>query len=386
MKTIAQLYDSVLDVGGVESHLLSLLRCRDAKQFPFVIFSAVSERFEARVRPYGARIVSFERRAPLDPGFPLWLARSLKRERIDLVHAHSPTAALWGRVAAHRAGIPAVVTIHLPVSHYHGSLVTPRARAGRRLYTFLDRWLNHLPGFTRRLIYVSQADRDRDLAGRHAPPGASLVIPNGINLGAFAGLDRNALRDRFGLDPGTRVIILVGRLDAQKGVDDLLEAAARLPSEPPFRLWLVGDGPLAGPLKRRAESPDLRGLVDFWGWQDEVVTFLGASDIFVLPSHYEGMSVALLEAQAAGLPCVVTGVGASGTLVEEGVNGYVVPPGDIEGLAGALRALLSNSGLCRRMSGSARESSRQFDETILTKQVEQVYNQCLAGESKALSR
>jgi len=153
-KNIALLYDHTLAVGGVENYLLNILRQANPAQYQFTIFSAFETPFDAQAAALGARLVPWADWSPLHWGVPLRLAQRLRREKIDLVHCHAPIAAFWGRIAARWAGIPALVTTHLPMDAYHGSGQWLRARLGRWLYTGLDTTLNF--GLKAPLVFVSE--------------------------------------------------------------------------------------------------------------------------------------------------------------------------------------------------------------------------------------
>jgi glycosyltransferase involved in cell wall biosynthesis len=377
MRTVALLYDAVLDIGGVESQLLSIMANRDSDRFAHILFSEASGRFSEKVSALGVEIVRLKHRHPLNPITPVELAQVFKKRQVDIIHAHSPTAALWGRVAARNAGIPAVVTIHLPVDQYHGKRQSLRARAGRRLYIALDRWLNHHPGYTRKLIYVSQEIYRQQVTTGQSPPGTAVVIPNGIDLRPFMQLDRGDARASFGLSPVRKVITFVGRLEEQKGVDILVEAVATLKiSGLDFELWLVGEGILRQELSNQVQGLGLTGEIKFWGYQDDIPLFLKASDIFVLPSRFEGMSIALLNGMAAGLPSVVTRVGENPHLVTDGIHGLVVTPGDVGELADGLLTLMTDQVLYGRMSEATIEQVQHYSDVRMVRSVEGVYNEC----------
>jgi glycosyltransferase involved in cell wall biosynthesis len=377
MRIVALLYDAVLDIGGVESHLLSILENRDSDRFAYILFSKVSERFSVKINDLGVEIVHLKRRHPLNPITPVRLARVFKKNRVDIIHAHSPIAALWGRVAARKAGIPAVVTVHLPVDQYHGARKTLRARSGRRLYIALDRWLNHRPSYTRKLIYVSQDAYQHQVTTGQSLSETAVVIPNGIDLRPFLQINRGDARTHFGLSPGTKVITFVGRLDEQKGVEILVDAIAALKVPGlDFKLWLVGEGILHQDLMNQVQGLGLTGEIKFWGYQDDIPLFLKASDIFVLPSRFEGMSIALLNGMAAGLPSVVTRVGDNAHLVTHGMHGLVVTPGDVGELSNALLTLMTDQALCRRMSEAAQEQVQHYSDVLMVRSLEGVYNEC----------
>jgi glycosyltransferase involved in cell wall biosynthesis len=356
---------------------MGLLRNIPGDEFRFVLISQVSDTFAAKVSAFGVKVIRFARWNGLNPLAVRALAEVLHREKIDLVHAHSPVAALSGRLAARRLGIPAVVTVHLPVTQYHGMLQTRRARFGRWLYTGLDRILNH--SSTAHLIYVSQKVRDTCVAQGLSPASNSMVIPVGIPLAQFRPCpDRAILRSQLGAsaEPASAVITFVGRFDEQKGLDVLFEAAKQLAAQQlDFQLWLVGDGPLRPGLEKQAREPGMETRVRFWGWQEAVTPYLQASDLFVLPSRYEAMPISLLEALACGLPAVVTRVGENEEIVRAETNGLVVPPEAAAELAAALARLVSSPGLRQQMARNAPGSVARFDEEETARQVEQVYRE-----------
>jgi glycosyltransferase involved in cell wall biosynthesis len=378
MRTIALLYDSVLNIGGVESHLLSILEKRDPSRYGFVVISDASQNFREKVQALSAEIISINRRHPLNPFTPFILARILRRKNIDLIHAHSPIASLWGRIAAFLLKIPFIVTVHLPVDQYHGEMQTIRSRLGRKIYTVLDHWLNHRQVFTRKIIYVAEQVYEREIAEGHSPDNRSILIPNGVDLSRYAHIDRETARGHFNLLPNTKIVVFVGRLDEQKGVDILIQSVIDVNLQDiDFRLWLIGGGPLRDDLQDQVHNLGLSDIVTFWGYQDEIPLFLKASDIFVLPSRYEGMSFALLEGMAVGLPCVVTQVGENNRMIRHGVHGLVGPTENPTFFAEALTTLLLDPNLCGHMAENVAKHARQYSDDRMVEQIERVYNECL---------
>jgi glycosyltransferase involved in cell wall biosynthesis len=378
VKTIAILYERELDYGGVETHLLALLRKLPTDEFSFVIVSPVSKRFRDAAQALGARIYPFAHWSAFNPIAIIELGRVMKREGVDLVHAQSPIAAAPGRLAARMHRLPVVVTVHLPVTRYHGTRQTLRARSGRWVYINLDRFLNH--AMTDTLVYVAQRVRDESVATLLSPAERCIVIPNGINLEDFQrSVDRDSLRRSFNLPQSARVITFIGRLDEQKGLDLLLEATAHLEtSVEGVEVWLVGDGPVRTELQRLATKLGIDDRVKFWGYQAQIERYLYASDIFALPSRYEGMPIVLLEALAAGIPCVVSRVGDNDLVVEDGKQGLVVPPNDAAALAKALNLLLLSPEMQRQMSEAATRRSEDFSDENMAQRYAEVYRALLS--------
>lgn len=377
MKTIGLLYDGKLDFGGVEQHLLGLLRCADASRYRFVFFSDTSDQFGERARALGARVVAYQRWRITDWGVAARLALTLQAEGIDLVHAHSPTAAAIGRLAARRLKIPALITVHMPVTQYHGQKRSMRASVGRWLYIAVDRWLN----FTHPapLVYVSQSVRDECVAKRISPAGKSLVIPNGIDLPAYeGGADRADLRGQFGLPAQAKLMVFIGRMSREKGGDVLIDAAAILARQGfKFNLWLVGEGQERSALENQVQQLGLASMTRFFGFQERVIDFLKAADVVVAPSRIESFGITVLEAMACGTPVVVTKVGGLPFLVQDGLTGLLVPENQPVALAKALGRIFDEPDLRRAMGEHAQLRAKEFSLSGMVDRVQKIYDELI---------
>jgi len=263
-----------------------------------------------------------------------------KTEKPDLVHTHLYHAGIVGRIAARVMGIRMVVV------HQHGA---ERARSSFR--TIIDRITSPLVS-----QYVATCKAVADtIQKREGISGSKVtVIYNGIECFSPAGL---VPRKRA---PSPLMLISIGRLSPEKGHNTLLNALAHLNThDVPVQLNLVGQGDSQASLAERAARPDLTGLVRMLGSRRDVPELLANADIFVLPSDWEGVSMALLEAMAAGLPVVATTVGGTPEVVMDGVTGFLVPPRDPPALANALSILLQDPDLRQRMGEAGRQ--RAFD-------------------------
>jgi len=156
--------------------------------------------------------------------------------------------------------------------------------------------------------------------------------------------------------PSTRLAVYTGRLDEAKGLGELVAAwPAVLTRHPGARLWLAGEGPYQAALEEQIESRDLAGRIVLAGVFDDVDELLAAADLFVLPSREEGMSRALLEAMAAGLPIVASDIPGNRNLVSDGEHGLLVPPGDVDALSAAVCRLLDEPEPAGRLGAAARD-------------------------------
>ncbi|MFJ2111485.1 MULTISPECIES: glycosyltransferase [unclassified Streptomyces] len=264
-------------------------------------------------------------------------ARLVRRVRPDLVHAHSAKAGLAGRLAV-RGRIPTVFQPHAWSFEAVGGTTARLAGAWER---WAVRW-------TDRIVCVSEAERR---TGERAGIDASWsVVHNGVDAGRFAPVPapgaaagaRAALPLLAPLAPGTPVVVCVGRLCRQKGQDVLLRAWETVVRQlPPARLVLVGDGPDAGAL--RAVAP---ASVLFAGAVPDTAPWYRAADLVVLPSRWEGMAVAPLEAMASGRPVVLSDVDGARESLPPGSEAHcLTPPEDPAALAAAVSALLHDGPL-----------------------------------------
>lgn len=187
--------------------------------------------------------------------------------------------------------------------------------------------------------------------------GARLVVVlNGVDVDRFpAASGRDDLRTRLGLDPETHLMTMVGTFKEQKGHRFLIEAAASaMPAFPQLTIALVGSGDLEADVRARIDDADLAARFLLLGDRRDVPELLAASDSFVLPSLWEGFSVALLEAMASGLPVVATAVSGTTQVMQDGRTGWLVPPGDAGALAAAMKEVLSDPAHAGAMGTAAR--------------------------------
>ncbi|HEX6289298.1 MAG TPA: glycosyltransferase [Herpetosiphonaceae bacterium] len=181
------------------------------------------------------------------------------------------------------------------------------------------------------------------------------VIRNGVDVQRYRrSVDRGALRCRLGLPDAARLLIVVGTLKAQKGHRYLLDAATEaVAQQPDLHILVVGDGELRAALEQQTRDSGLEGHVHFLGNRDDVPELLAASDYFVLPSLWEGLPMALIEAMASGLPVIATDVSGTREVMQPDETGLLVPPGDVRQLRAAIGHLLADPDRARAMGEAA---------------------------------
>jgi glycosyltransferase involved in cell wall biosynthesis len=259
------------------------------------------------------------------------LTEHLERVEADVLLCHGYKSNILGRFAARRCGIPVVAVA--------------RGWTGEnlkvRLYERIDRW--HLR-FMDHVVAVSsaQAEKVRKAGVR---PERLTMIANAIDPDRFADPDsryRSKL-ERYFRGKRERIVGAAGRLSPEKGFDVLIDAAARvIDLDPTVGFVLFGDGQCKAALLEQITSMGLTGSVVIAGFRNDLDRFIPQLDLFVLPSHTEGLPNVVLEACAAGVPVVATAVGGTPEVIEDGVSGFLAPPGEADQLAARIDEALEN--------------------------------------------
>jgi glycosyltransferase involved in cell wall biosynthesis len=305
-------------------------------------------------------------RGPFDPRILSDLVALGRGRGVDILHVHGYAAADFGRLAARVLGAGLVL---------HEHFADPRMP---RYQAVADRLLSRL---TDRAIAVSGSTRDFLVRQRFVPADRVRLIWNGAPLDEFAAVPREralALRSALGLPADAPLLGAIGRLNEQKGHRYLLDAAAPLLARRGARLLIVGDGDLRPALEAQARSLGIEASVVFAGHRTDIPDVLGAIDVLCISSIYEGTPLTLFEGMAAGKPVVSTSVDGCREVLEDGVNGLLVPSRDPAALGAALDRVLADAALRASLAGRALEGSRRYDVRACVAQIEAVYEEVLA--------
>lgn len=269
--------------------------------------------------------------------------RLIKKEQFDVVHTHSSKTGVLGRVASKLAGVKKVVhTVH------GFSFPAAQSKPSYLLYFFLE-WFAKF--FTDVLIVLNQTDADIAIKKLGYDKKKVFIVPNGVDIAQFRPVTKSFDNEKLN-------IIMVGRLWRQKDPETLLRAAISvLKNNYNISLTFVGDGELKNNMQ--AASIDYRDSIKFNGWCDNISELLSESDLFVLPSLWEGMPLAILEALSCGVACVVSDIPGNNDLISNGFNGYLFPAGDDSKLANIIINYINNPSKLREHS----INSRQFIES-----------------------
>jgi len=334
--------------------LAQALRAKGHKVFILASDPVVSKKF--RQEGFEVYTTKYFRReiAPVSDikaGFAL--ARLLKSLRVSVVHTHTSKAGFIGRIAARLIGIPYILhTVHGFAFHEFST------KKSILFYSILERFAAR---FCDRIIFVNQKDYDWALQLKIAKAQKMRVVYNGIDWERVAKIKPYPnLRQELGLDKDTILLSFTGRLSRQKNLFLLIDALALLPQN--FCLLIIGgDLDCGKELREYVKKLNLQERVFFLGFRTDIIPLIKATDIFVLPSLWEGLSISLLEAMAAGLPVVASNIKGTNEVICSGENGLLFSPQDKKELVNKILSLIDSSG---RLNSFAKKLAQAGEATV----------------------
>jgi L-malate glycosyltransferase len=359
-----------LRVGGAELLAINLARrLRGSCRFLFVCLDEEGP-LAKTLRQEGFPVHVVGRRPGADVRCSLRLARILSREKVDLIHAHQYAPFFYGITARLLSRRPSVLfTEHGRTFPDHPRL--KRILANRLLLERRDR-----------VTGVGQVIRQVLIDNEGIPPNRIQVIYNGIETARFtrSAEVRAAIRGQWGLAPTDFAVIQVARLDPVKDHAAAIRAAERVAARAEsVHFFFVGDGPERAEVEAMVRYRNLERRVHVLGTRGDVPKLLQAADAALLTSRSEGIPLTLIEAMAAGLPVVSTRVGGVGEVIEDGLQGYLVEPGDDSALADRLLRLAHDSVLCEQMGRNGRmRANALFSESRMNEEYARLYEEMLA--------
>ena len=291
------------------------------------------------------------------------VAPYLRREEFDIVHTHSTEAGIIGRFAATLAGVPAVVhTVHgVPFADDRNAMLNRFVLGCERIAApRTDRIVTNADAISKEYL-------DREIG----KPEQYTTVYSGIELDRFR--DASPATDIDG--SGVRVL-MVSRLADGKGFYDLFDTLERIEGE--ISVYVVGDGPLFEDLEASVDERDLP--VTMLGYRSDVAEIMAACDVFVLPSYREGTPRVITEAMASGLPVVSTDIAGIPEQVINGENGFLIRPGDINGLTDSLDRLIKSAALREEFGHVSQERVERFSIEKMLTDLDNVYCGSLSAD------
>ncbi|TAK11328.1 MAG: glycosyltransferase [Anaerolineae bacterium] len=319
---------------------------------------------------WGYRIPLRRKLPRLGPGL-LRLWRILRIEKIQIIETFTPDSNLMGLPLAWLAGVRARVATH------HGYI----EGTGK-----LERWLHGRlvnSGIARRLVAVSAQVAEQAVNEEGVRKARVRVIENGIQpLPPSTPAARAELRQELGIAEKELLVLTVARFKIQKGYTYLMDAIPQAMTACPQAVFaFAGDGPLRAEMQVKAKTLGIEQNVRFLGVREDVPALLGAADVYVMPSLWEGLPIALLEAMSLGLPCVVTAVEGVRDILRDGENGRLVAPEDAAGLAKAMVETLNDPTGRARMGAAAQALfAQKYTVARMCGEYEAVFDELLDGK------
>ena len=353
-----------LNRGGISQYILSVGAALHQKGHEIFVASSGGE-MEKEFQNQGIQTITFPIRtkSELSPKIYLALPRLMgwiKRERIDLLHAHTRVTQVMASWIERLTGKPFVTTAH---GFY-------QRRLGRRIF----------PAWGKRVIAISNPVARNLLEVFQVPPERVRVIYNGIDFedlyARFQKQDPLAVRKEYRIPQKANVIGVIARLVEDKGHEYLFRAAKNLEKEfPALHLLVVGDGRSRRPLENLARELNLTSRIYFTGNLRDVSKPLAAMDVFALPAVWrEGFGLSIVEAMACKKPIIATNIWALNAIVQSGVNGILVNPKDVQDLAQAIRRILKDKDFRERIGeGGQRTVEERFTLERMVHELEALY-------------
>jgi len=358
--------------GGAERATVTLLRLLDRSRFsPLLLVhgDAGIERMRSEAADAGIPVRVVPRMPDGLAGAVrcLSFARVLRRERVEILHVQLtwPLNSKFALAAGILARVPAVLaTVHCVDPDV--TMTRPTERQQRLLGRRVARY-----------VAVSRYVKEKLERELPWPADRIVVVYDGVDAVEPAQPGDAALREQLAGPRALPIVLAASNLFPVKGVDILVEAAAHVPAA---RFVVAGEGPEHEALVQRVAALGIGDRVTLLGWRDDVSALLRVSDVFVLSSRGDALSLSVLEALSAGTPIVTTRVGGLPEAVEDGVSGIVVAPEDPQALAAAINALLADPEMRRRIAAAGQRSFvERFSATAMTAGIQAVYEDVLNG-------
>ena len=369
---VMQLINS-FSLAGAEKIALELALGMDQERFEVIVGSIGSRRdkieSEIRSKLEAKGIRTFPLGKPKRKGRlkVIWkLTQIFKDYRLDILHTHCPSPDFYGKLSALVARIPLVFsTIHNTQGY------------SARMEGILSR-------MTTKYVAISKTVAQYALRELKIPSRKIEIIYNGIDVQPFAGKNRQSIirkkkRTELGIPEDIRMITVIGRVTRQKGHIYLIDAMTEIVKESPnVCLCIVGDytadPDVTNEVKRKVKASGLEEKVIWTGVRTDIPELLASTDIFVLPSLWEGLSIVLLEAMASGVPVVATAVGSNPEIIRDGENGFLVPPANPPALAKRILELLKDKKKAQLLAEEGQKTIQErFTIKRMVKEYERLY-------------
>jgi glycosyltransferase involved in cell wall biosynthesis len=305
----------------------------------------------------------------MDPRNLFKLIALMRREKVDILHAHGYGACTWGRIAGLLLRKPVIV-------HEHCNYGTVPA------FQRPVEWV--LGHFTAHAYAVSESTRQFTIEKRYIPAARVETMYSGIPLDQIRKAGPGwveSFRREQGRQPGDRILGVVGRLESHKGHLDAFKALPIILKErSDVFLWVLGNGRYEETLRQWVQNKGLADRITFLGYRSDVVNVIQCLDIQLFPSHQEGTPSTLFEGMAVGNACVASTADGQGEILRDGEEALLFAPGDVESLARLTLRILADPQLAMRLRQNALARIKDFDMKVCLEKMERKYLELLSHQ------
>jgi glycosyltransferase involved in cell wall biosynthesis len=352
--------------GGAERHVETIATTPSEKYDHLVCSLTSGDDPAENMKSAGIPVFLLEKKFRGDIRVLPLLSRLIKQKKVDILHLHNPPGSLWGTLATvfSHSSIPIIRTEHTPYIPSNYPLV----------HRFLHSYLNRR---SEKIICVSDHVRESFIASFHRWKEKYITIHNGILINNFrTSLSREECRTRFKLPKDAKIMGTIGRLTQVKNHASLIKVLHAIRQEfKSIHLAILGEGKLKSTLRELAADFGVSDSVSFLDPTDHIEIFLGALDLFILPSRREGLPLVVLEAMAAGIPTVASSVGGIPEIISNGHNGYLIHPHNLDEIAGKVSELLKDRERANTLAYRGKETIRdRFSADTMIPEIEKVYD------------
>ncbi|MGR3301541.1 MAG: glycosyltransferase [Candidatus Scalindua sp.] len=361
-----------LTIGGLEKILTTIVLNLDRKKYNVSVWCLREGGFFAnKLVKEGIDVKILHISTSRNPLSIHKLYKLLKNRKFDLIHTHAYSAGTIGRISAFLAGVPVIISHNHSVYDYYN-----------KYYHFVE-WLLCL--ITDKIICVSDIVKKFTNETQRINANKLITIHNGIDsVCSVTGKEASDIRKKLGIPHNHTVISTIAHMEEHKGIKYLLESASLLlQSRNDISFLLVGEGALKEELKILCADLKIEKNVIFAGERSDISEILSLTDIFVLPSLREGLGLAILETMACGKPVIATNVGGIPEIVKDGVSGILVSPRDPEALHTAMKELLDDKEMQKKMGANGEKvCNEKFNSKVMVGQIENLYDFLLCKKVK----
>ena len=304
------------------------------------------------------------------------LSHVMTHGNIAVIHCNTPIGGLIGRICGKRHGVKRIIYTAHGFHFYEGAPLL-----NQTLFKWAEQIMAH---WTDAIITMNSEDFYAAKRFRLRNGGKVYLVHGvGITLSDFDGLQdlRPQKRQSLGLSGTDIALISAGDLVARKNYETAIRAIAGC-SDGRVHYYICGKGEEEQRLKRLSKELGVENQVHFLGFRTDVTELMTAADVFLFTTRQEGMPRSMMEAMASGLPCLASRIRGNTDLIEDGVNGFLFEPDDVQSFTAGIRLLIDNAEMRRRMSENNLKKIRDYDISVVETEISQIYDEVLENSQK----